>query len=121
MTGLKDAYRSGEENHRGNTGQVRMEVNVVTAPVGNAPVIYTTANPPPTRSAIFFTDCEDTLNALGNCYACNKPWHVKRDCLEQIQAQTSYNRGPKREFICYNCDKKGHLARDCLGAKRNRG
>ena len=33
MTGLKDKYRSGEENYLGKTGQVRMEVNAVTAPV----------------------------------------------------------------------------------------
>ena len=26
MTGLKDAYRSGEDNHLGKTGQVRMEI-----------------------------------------------------------------------------------------------
>ena len=37
MTGLKDAYPSGEEHHLGNTGQVRMEVNTVTAPVMSAP------------------------------------------------------------------------------------
>ena len=81
MTRLKDPYWSGEENHLGNTGQVRMEINTVTAPVGYQ-VIYETANPAPTQSAIFFTDCEDTLNTLGNCYACNKPRLVKRDCLE---------------------------------------
>ena len=99
MTGLKDAYRLGEENHLGNTGQVRMEVNTVTAPVGNAPVIYATANPAPTWPTIFFTDCEDTINALGNWYAFNKPVHLKRDCLEKSQAQTTYNRGPSFYFL----------------------
>ena len=38
LTGLKDAYRYGEENYLDKTGQVRMEVNVVKAPVRNAPV-----------------------------------------------------------------------------------
>ena len=66
MIRLKDAYWSEEENHLGNTGQVRMEVNAVTAQVGNAPVIHATANPAQTWSAIFFTDCEDTLNAMEN-------------------------------------------------------
>ena len=64
MTGLKDAYRSGEDNHLGKTGQVRMEFNVVTAPVGKALVIYATVNPAQTRPTIFVTDCEDTLNTL---------------------------------------------------------
>ena len=71
MTGLKDAYWSGEENHLGNTGQVRMEVNTVTAPVMSAPVIYAAASQAPTRTALVIVDCEDTLNALGNCYTCN--------------------------------------------------
>ena len=106
MTGLKEACQSGEENHLENTGQVRMEVNAVTAPVGNASVIYARANPAPTRSAIFFMDCEDTLSTLGNCYACNKPGYVKRECLEQTQAQMSYTRGLKRDFSY----RKGYLS-----------
>ena len=96
MTGLKDRYRSGEENFLGKTGQVRMEVNAVTAPVRNAPVIYATTNPAPTRAPIFYTDCEDIL---GNCYKCNKLGHVRRKCTEktqtQTQAQSSYNRGQR--------------------------
>ena len=57
-----------KKNYLGKKGQVRMEVNVVTAPVRNAPVIYAATNPALTRAAIFYKDCEDTLNALGNCY-----------------------------------------------------
>ena len=110
MTGLKDAYRSGKDNHLGKTGQVRMEVNVVTAPVGNALVIYATANPAQTWPTIFVTDWEDTLNALSNCFECNKPGHVKRDCPVKTHTQSNYNRGQKRELSCYNCDKKGHMA-----------
>ena len=48
---------------------------------------------------------------------------MKKDFPEQTQAQTSYNRGPKREFSCYNCDKGGHLAprgQDCWLPKKNR-
>ena len=33
MIELKDAYRSGEDNHLGNTGQVRMEINTVMSHV----------------------------------------------------------------------------------------
>ena len=74
-----------------------------------------------TVTVLVIADCEDTLIALGNCYACNKPRNVERDCPEQTQAQTSYNRGPKRDFSCYNCNKKWHLARDCRAPKKNRG
>ena len=40
MIGLKDAYRSREENYLGKTGQVRMEVNRVTAPIKKTRVIH---------------------------------------------------------------------------------
>ena len=67
MNGLKETYRSGEENYLGKTGKVRMEVNAVTAPVRNASVIYATTFPAPIRAPIIDTECEDTLNYLGNC------------------------------------------------------
>ena len=51
MTVLKDAYRPGEESHLGNTGQVRMEVNSVPAPVMCALVIYTAVNQAPNSSS----------------------------------------------------------------------
>ena len=62
-----------------------MEVNSVTAPVRNTPVIYATTNPAPTWAPIFDTECEDPLNYLGNCYGCNKPRHMKRDCQEKTK------------------------------------
>ena len=68
MTGLKDAHRSREENYLGKTGQVRMEVKSVTAPVRITPVISATTNPALTRAPILDTECEDTLNYLGNCF-----------------------------------------------------
>ena len=77
-----------------------MEVNAVTTPVMSALVIYAAANQAPTWTAL----------VIGQCYDCNKPGHVKKNCLNETQAQTSYNRGPKREFSCYNCNKKGNLA-----------
>ena len=54
------------------TGQVRMEINEVTNPVQNTPVIYAATNPTPTGAPTFVTECEDTLNHLtlnhlGNC------------------------------------------------------
>ena len=84
-----------------------MEVTTVTAPVMSAIVINAAASQAPTWTALVIEDCKDTLNALGNCQACNKPGHVKRDCPNQTQGQTSYNRGQKREFNCYNGNKPG--------------
>ena len=79
MTGLKDAYKSREESNLGQTGQIRMEINVVTNPVQNALVFHPTLGGP-----IILTDeCEGTINHLGNCYGCNKPGHLMRDCLEK--------------------------------------
>ena len=48
---------------------------MVTAPVRNGPVIHATSNPALNRATIFYMDCEDTLNVLGNCYECKKPGH----------------------------------------------
>ena len=102
-----------------------MEINVITNPVQNTPVIYAATNPTPTGTPTLVTECEDTLNHLGNCYGCNKPGHVKRDCSEknrtQTQAQSSYNRGQRREVICFNCNKKGHMAQDFREPKKNKG
>ena len=54
-----------------------MEVNKVTAlvmstlvmstPVMSTPVNYAAVNQTPTQTALVIADCEDTLNALGNC------------------------------------------------------
>ena len=98
-----------------------MKVNTVTAQVMSASVIYAAVNQAPTRTALVIADFEDTLNTLGNSYSCNKPGHMKRGFPEQTQAQTSYNRGPKRDFSYYNCNKKGHLARDCGALRKIRG
>ena len=76
----------------------------------------------PTRTAaLVITGCEDTLNVLGGCYACNKLGHVKRNCLNLNQPQKSYNKGPKCKFSCYNCKKQGHLVQDCHLPQKNRG
>ena len=45
MTGLKDAYKSREENSLGKTGQIQMEVKAINNPVQNAPVFYPATNP----------------------------------------------------------------------------
>ena len=103
-----------------------MEVNAVTST--GAPVIHSA---PVMQSAqgnqiIRVEECEDKLNHLGNCYGCNKPGHMMRDCTEKKNTNNSfrnnYNKGPRRDsrdITCYNCDKKGHFARDCRGPKRN--
>ena len=62
-----------------------MEVNMFTATVMSAPVIYGAASQAPTQTALVIEDCEDTLNTLGNCNACNKFGHMKRDCPNQTK------------------------------------
>ena len=100
-----------------------MEVNTVSNQVQNAPVFYPTQNPTPNVLVTLARECEDTLNHLGNCYGCNKPGHLKRNCPEgnstQTQARYSDNRGARKESICFNCDKPGHFARQCRGPKKN--
>ena len=122
MTGLKDAYKSGGDNYLGNKGQIRMEVNDVSNQVQNVPVSHSTQNPTPNVPVTLDCRCKDTLN-LGNCYGCNKPGHLKRNCLEgnstQTQARYSDNRGSRKDPICFNCDKPGHFARQCRGPKKN--
>ena len=82
MTGLKDVYKSREENYLGKTGQIQMEVNVVNNQVQNAPVFYPAPNHTPNMPITLARECEDTLNLLGNCYGCNKPGHLKRNYPE---------------------------------------
>ena len=85
--GLTKTPKSGEESILGKTGKVRMEINAVTNPVQYAPVIYAATNPTLTGTPTLVTECEVTLNPLGNCYGCNKPGHVKKDCPEKNQTQ----------------------------------
>ena len=78
-----------------------MEVNPVSNQVQNAPVFYPTHNPTPNMPVTLARECEDTLNHLGNCYGCNKPGHLKRNCPEgnstqtQAQAVIKEDRGKK--------------------------
>ena len=92
MTGLKDAYKSREVSNLGQTGQVRMEISVVTNPVQNAPVFRPTQD----GQIILAGECENTLNHLGNCYGCNKPGRLMRDCPEknsnQNPVRNNYNK-----------------------------
>ena len=63
MTGLKDGYKSREESNLGQTGQLPMEINMVTKPVQNALVFHPTQD-----GQIILADmCEGTLIHLGNC------------------------------------------------------
>ena len=60
MMVLKDAYL-------GKTGQILMEINMVIKPEQNAPVFYHATHPTSNRTVTLATECEDTLNHLGNC------------------------------------------------------
>ena len=96
---------------------------MVSNQVRNALFFYHTHNPIPNVPVTLARECEDTLNHLGNCYGCNKPGHLKRNCPEgnstQTQARNSDNRGARKESICFNCNKPGHFARQCRGPKKN--
>ena len=121
--GTEGLLQSGEDSNLGKTGQMRMEINVVTIPVQNNTVFYPATNPTPNMLITLVRECEDALNHLGNCYSCNKPGHLKKDCPErnntQAQTRSSNSRGQRREVICFNCDKTGHFARQCRGPKKN--
>ena len=107
---MKDAYLNrGEEYHLGNTGQLRMEVNVVTAPVMSDLVIYALFNNIQTRAALVIEDCENNLNAMGNCYFCNMPSHVKRDFPAPRPERTTYNRGQRNELSATTVTRKDTL------------
>ena len=98
-----------------------MEVNAVSNQVQNVPCSHPTQNPTPNIPVTLGCKCEDTLNHLGNCYGCNKPGHLKRNCPEgnstQTQARYSDSRGSRKDAICFNCNKPGHFARQCRGPK----
>ena len=68
----------------------------------------------------------DKINHLGNCYGCNKPGHVLRDCADKngsrYTPRNNYNKGPRRDsrdIKCYNCNKTGHYSRDCRGPRKD--
>ena len=75
LTGLKDSFCTEGEYLLGCTGQFKMEVKAVTAPVMKTPVLVAQV-----RAELTIDDCKDVVNALGNYYSCNKPGHVKRNC-----------------------------------------
>ena len=60
------------------------------------------------------------INALGNCYNCQQPGHIKSQCTKaKVTAPTS--RPPAANMTqaaagmlkCFKCDKTGHFARQC--------
>ena len=107
MTGLKETYWSGEESHLGNTGQVRMEVNAVTAPVMSAPIIYASASQTPTQNSTGHQRLEGYPQHFGNCYACKKPGHVKRDCPNQTMPGRAITEDRRKSLAVIIAIKEG--------------
>ena len=56
------------------------------------------------------------------CYACGKPGHIARDCLQQgardVQAKgepgtSNTGQGDREQVRCFRCHQKGHFANKC--------
>ena len=64
----------------------------------------------------------------GNCYNCNKPGHLARDCGEERREGGGRRGGfgggrggGGGNRACYNCNQEGHMARECPeGDRRDR-
>ena len=66
-----------------------MDINAVTTQV-TALVTSTSVTVAPVigakaRTALTIDECKDVMNTLGNCYSCNKPGNVKRNCPDPGQ------------------------------------
>jgi hypothetical protein len=56
-------------------------------------------------------------SSSGNCYLCNKPGHIARNCRKgRDKTPVSTKRSP-RQIRCYNCNRMGHRAVDCYSRK----
>ena len=58
------------------------------------------------------------MAAIGrNCYVCDKPDHIARDCPNNSQNQPSWRRGGRRggggRMRCFKCGKRGHIRVNC--------
>ena len=60
------------------------------------------------------------INALGNCYNCQQPGHIRSQCTKaRVTAPTGLTPATTGARItadtgkCYTCDKPGHFARQC--------
>ena len=93
---------------------------MVTVQVRKAPVIYATTKPAPTWAPILDTECEDTINYLGNCYGCNKPEQVGETAQRKLKLR------PKlRAAITEDREEKFSAStatrRDTWPKKKNKG
>ena len=74
-----------------------MEVNAVTNTGQSAPVTQLAQG----TQILMIEELADKINHLGNCYGCNKPGHVLRDCAEKNSnpnpVRNNYNKGPRRD------------------------
>ena len=107
---MRDSY----DNWTARTGQHKMEVDVL-----ERTGVQVITEP--------WMLMPGEINALGNCYNCQQPGHIKSQCTKakvtapiSLPSATNGVRTAADTARCYKCDKIGHFSRQCRsGAGRN--
>ena len=99
---MKDSH----EAWLNKTGQHKMEVNAVKQSVSEPWLVQ-----------------PGKINAVGSCYNCQQPGHIRSQCPKGSLPVTTSNQlatvvRTTASKNCFRCEKTGHFAQDCRGAAR---